>query len=131
MRIKIAVCDGDKEVCRYIAQIIARQKPEVLVKTFYTAETLLQDRDDFDIYFLDIKDVGRDFDRSIFQAQCGFDWLAYSLYGRQSYLELGAGLRPYQRNQCLRQFFASSAHHLRYCHENLSAGRPCSREGLP
>ena len=42
MRIKIAVCDGDKEVCRYIAEIIARQKPEVLVKTFYTAETLLQ-----------------------------------------------------------------------------------------
>ncbi len=57
MRIKIAVCDGNKEVCRYIAQIIARQKPDVLVRTFYTAETLLQDRDDFDIYFLDIKDV--------------------------------------------------------------------------
>ena len=112
MRIKIAVCDGDKELCRYIAQIIARQKPEVLVKTFYTAETLLQDRDDFDIYFLDIKDVGRDFDRSIFQAQCGFDWLAYSLYGRQSYLERSTGLRPYQRKQCLRQLSASPAQRL-------------------
>lgn len=34
MRIKIAVCDGDKEVCCYIAEIISRQKPEVFVKAY-------------------------------------------------------------------------------------------------
>ncbi|WP_211221466.1 LytR/AlgR family response regulator transcription factor [Selenomonas ruminantium] len=57
MRIKVAVCDSDKEVCGYIAEIIVRQRPDVQVKTFYTAEALLQAGDNFDIYFLDIKDI--------------------------------------------------------------------------
>lgn len=57
MKIKIAVCDSDKEVCSYIAEIIARQKPEVRVKTFSTAEELLQSEYDFAIYILDVKGV--------------------------------------------------------------------------
>lgn len=57
MKIKIAVCDSDKQVLDYLRDMIIRQQPAAEVTTFSSAEGLLQSGTDFSIYILDVKGV--------------------------------------------------------------------------
>lgn len=57
MNTKIAVCDSDREIAKEIKNLIALCKPDAYVKMFFSSEALVNYKEFFDIYFLDIKGI--------------------------------------------------------------------------
>ncbi len=58
MEINIAICDNNRNACNDILQLIHKQKPSAKIFTFASKDTLLDAKEDFDMFFLDIKGVG-------------------------------------------------------------------------
>ncbi len=58
MEINIAICDNNRHACNDILQLIRQQKPNAKIFTFTSKDTLLDAKENFDIFFLDIKGVG-------------------------------------------------------------------------
>ena len=54
----IAVCDSEKNLCEDISNLILQNKPDANIFTFTTKEDLLRSKENFEIFFLDIKGVG-------------------------------------------------------------------------
>ena len=54
----IAICDSRLELCEDIANLIRQIKPDAKIFFFTSKEDLLKSRQDFAIFFLDIKGIG-------------------------------------------------------------------------
>ena len=53
----IAVCDSKKILCENIADLIKKNKPDAKIFSFTSKEDLLKSKENFSIFFLDIKGV--------------------------------------------------------------------------
>lgn len=52
---KIAVCDDDQAIRKELLYLIQKQVPEVDIAEYKSGEEMINAREDFDIYFLDVE----------------------------------------------------------------------------
>ena len=88
MRIKIAVCDSDREAGAYLGGLIAGQEPGAMVEVFASAEELLACDRKFHIHFLDIKGVdGMEIARCLREREQGERSIIIFVTGYREYME--------------------------------------------
>ena len=84
---KIAICDNEKIICSYIADLIHKIKPEAIIKIFNSSEKILFSTETFDIYLLDIKGInGLSIAQSIRQRQAVKSVIIF-ITGYREYME--------------------------------------------
>ena len=58
MKINIAICDDNLKICAEISNLIRSQISDAEIFIFHSKEDLLKSKENFQIYFLDVKGIG-------------------------------------------------------------------------